>query len=142
MDRRKQKRYGFGCASYISVKNPSSQLCRIVDISGGGAAFLYYKNGQDNFHDFSEIDLFIRDDFHYLDAIRFKLVSVSKMPDDSYGFLPQKKRVSVKFNETCRDKLLRLNHIILEHTKEFIQECRIGFERRMISTWNPARISA
>ncbi len=115
VERRKNKRFVVQEGVYALLKNNSSKLGLIKNISRGGLAFNYIVNGE-GMHESFKVDIFISGRGFCLKDIPAKKISDShinnKLPFSTFAI----RKVSLQFNELNQSQLSQLDNFMRDHT--------------------------
>lgn len=101
---------------FVLIKNDSSILGQIKNISRGGLAFTYIANGE-KVHELFDVDIFLRGYGYYLKDVTSKKVAdfhvKNKLPFSSFII----RQIGVQFGELKNSQLSRLDNFIQKYTK-------------------------
>jgi hypothetical protein len=115
VERRKNKRFVVQEGVYALLKNNSSKLGIVKNISRGGRAFNYIVNGE-GMHESFKVDIFISGRGFFLKDIPAKKISDfhihNKLPFSTFAI----RKVSLQFNELNQSQLSQLDNFMRDHT--------------------------
>ena len=115
VERRKNKRFVVQEGVYALLKNNSSKLGLVKNISRGGLAFNYIVNGE-GMHEPFKVDIFISGRGFCLKDIPAKKISDShinnKLPFSTFVI----RKVSIQFNELNQSQLSQLDNFMRDYT--------------------------
>ncbi len=115
VERRKYKRLPVREGVYALIKNNSSKLGQIKNVSRGGLAFSYIAN-EEQMHESFKVDIFISGQGFYLKNIPSKKISNfhidNKLPFATFAI----RQVGIQFNELNHNQLSQLDNFIRDHT--------------------------
>ena len=115
VERRKHKRFQAQEGAYALLKDNSSKLGQIKNISKGGLAFSYIVNGG-QVHESFNIDIFISGQGFCLKDAPSKKVSDfhinNKLPFSTFAV----RQIGVQFDKLNQSQLLQLDDFIRNHT--------------------------
>ena len=115
VERRAHKRFLVKEGAYALLKNNSSKLGQIKNISKGGLAFSYIVNGE-QMHESFKVDIFISNIGYCLKDIPSKKISGShinnKFPFSTFAI----RKVGIQFNELNQSQLSQLDNFMRDHT--------------------------
>ena len=115
IERRKHRRFVVEEGVYVLLKNNSSKLGQIRNISRGGLAFNYIVNGE-KMHESFKVDIFISGRGFYLKDLPSKKISdfhiKNKLPFSTFAI----RKVGIQFNELTQSQLSQLDNFMREHT--------------------------
>lgn len=115
-ERRRYKRYKVQDGVIAFIGNPSNMMGSIIDVSKGGLAFRYIKNGKQP-GESCELDILYTNELIYIDKMPFKAVSDMELKDNSSGLFPTR-RCGVQFGELTHEQELELERLLRCHTGE------------------------
>jgi hypothetical protein len=115
IERREHKRFLVQEGAYALLKNNSSKLGQIKNISRGGLAFSYIVDGE-QMHDSFKVDIFISNLGYCLKDIPSKKISDlhvdNKLPFSTFSI----RQVGIQFNELNHSQLSQLDNFMRDHT--------------------------
>ena len=115
IERRKHRRFVVEEGVYVLLKNNSSKLGQIKNISRGGLAFNYIVNGEEMPESF-KVDIFISGRGFYLKDLPSKKISDfhinNKLPFSTFAI----RKVGIQFNELNQSQLSQLDNLIRDYT--------------------------
>ncbi|MEA1946457.1 MAG: PilZ domain-containing protein [Thermodesulfobacteriota bacterium] len=115
VERREHKRFMVQEGIYVLLKNNSSKLGQIKNISRGGLAFTYIVNGE-AMHESFKVDIFISGRGFCLKDIPSKKISDfhinNKLPFTTFAI----RKVGIQFNELNQSQLSQLDNFMRDHT--------------------------
>ena len=115
IERREHKRFLVQEGAYALLKNNSSKLGQIKNISRGGLAFSYIVD-EEQMHDSFKVDIFISNLGYCLKDIPSKKISDfhvdNKLPFSTFSI----RQVGIQFNELNHNQLSQLDNFIRDHT--------------------------
>ena len=115
IERREHKRFLAQEGAYALLKNNSSKLGQIKNVSRGGLAFSYIVN-EEQMHKSFKVDIFISGQGFCLKNIPSKKISDfhidNKLPFSTFAV----RQVGVQFNELNHSQLSQLDNLIRDHT--------------------------
>jgi hypothetical protein len=115
IERRKYKRFPVREGAYALLKNDSSKLGQIKNISRGGLAFSYINDGEQMNESF-KIDIFISKVGYCLKDIPSKKISDlhidNKLPFSTFSI----RQARIQFNELNHSQLSQLDNFIRDYT--------------------------
>ncbi len=115
VERREHKRFMVQEGVYALLKNNSSKLGQIKNISRGGLAFNYIVNGEE-MHESFKVDIFISGQGFCLKDIPSKKISDlhinNKLPFSTFAI----RKVGIQFNELNQSQLSQLDNFMRDHT--------------------------
>ena len=115
VERREHKRFLVQEGAYALIKDNSSKLGQIKNVSMGGLAFSYIVN-EEQMHESFKVDIFISGQGFCLKNIPSKKISDfhidNKLPFTTFAV----RQVGVQFNELNHSQLSQLDNFIRDHT--------------------------
>ena len=115
MERREHKRFLVQEGVYALLKNNSSKLGQIKNISRAGLAFSYIVD-EEQMHDSFKVDIFISNLGYCLKDIPSKKISDfhvdNKLPFSTFSI----RQVGIQFNELNHSQLSQLDNLMRDHT--------------------------
>ncbi|OEU68683.1 MAG: hypothetical protein BA867_05445 [Desulfobacterales bacterium S5133MH16] len=115
IERREHKRFLVQEGVYALLKNNSSKLGQIKNISRGGLAFSYIVD-EEQMHDSFKVDIFISNLGYCLKDIPSKKISDfhvdNKLPFSTFSI----RQVGIQFNELNHSQLSQLDNLMRDHT--------------------------
>ena len=115
VERRKYKRFLVQEGAYALLKNNSSKLGQIKNISRGGLAFSYIVD-EDQMNESFKVDIFISKKGYCLKDVPSKKVSDlhidNRLPFSTFSI----RQARIKFNELNPSQLLQLDDFIRDYT--------------------------
>jgi len=115
VERREHKRFPVREGVYALIKDNSSKLGQIKNVSRGGLAFSYIVN-EEQMHESFKVDIFISGQGFCLKNIPSKKISDfhidNKFPFSTFAV----RQVGIQFNELNHSQLSRLDNFIRDHT--------------------------
>ena len=115
VERREHKRFVVHEGVYALLKNNSSKLGQIKNISRGGLAFNYIVNGEE-MHESFKVDIFISGRGFCLRDIPSKKISDlhinNKLPFSTFAI----RKVGIQFNDLDPSQISQLDNFLREHT--------------------------
>jgi hypothetical protein len=115
IERREHRRFLVEEGVYALLKNDSSKLGQIKNISRGGLAFNYIVNGEEMPESF-KVDIFISGRGFYLKDLPSKKISDfhinNKLPFSTFAI----RKVGIQFNELNQSQLSHLDNFMRDHT--------------------------
>lgn len=114
-ERRNHTRFKTKPGAYTVFSARSIIPGRINDISLGGLCFSYVE-GEEWYHESSELDILFGDDDFYLDKIPFETVSDTVIENESPYSQIIMRRCGVKFGQMTPEQLEQLKHFITQNT--------------------------
>jgi len=115
IERREHKRFLVQEGAYALLKNNSSKLGQIKNISRGGLAFSYIVD-EEQMHDSFKVDIFISNLGYCLKDIPSKKISDfhvdNKLPFSTFSI----RQVGIQFNELNHSQLSQLDNLMRDHT--------------------------
>jgi hypothetical protein len=115
-EQRIHKRFQVQEGVFVLIRNDSSILGQIKNISRGGLAFTYIANGE-KVNELFDVDIFLRDYGFYLKDVPSKKVADfhvnNKLPFSSFII----RQIGVQFGELKKSQLLQLDNFIQKYTK-------------------------
>ncbi len=114
-ERRNHTRFQAKAGAYTVFSSRSIIPGRINDISLGGLCFSYVE-GEEWYHESSELDILFGDDDFYLDKIPFETVSDTIIENESPYSQIIMRRCGVKFGKMNADQLEQLKYFISQNT--------------------------
>ena len=115
VERREHKRFVVQEGVYALLKNDSSKLGQIKNISRGGLAFSYIVNGKEMDESF-KVDIFISGRGFCLKDIPSKKISDlhinNKLPFSTFAI----RKVGIQFNDLDPSQISQLDNFLREHT--------------------------
>ena len=115
IERREHKRFFAQEGVYALIKNNSSKLGQIKNISRGGLAFSYIVN-EEQMHESFKVDIFISGQGFCLKNIPSKKISDfhidNQLPFTTFAI----RQVGIQFNELNHNQLSQLDNLIRDHT--------------------------
>ena len=115
VERRAHKRFLVQEGAYALLKNNSSKLGQIKNISKGGLAFSYIVDGE-QMHELFKVDIFISNRGFYLKDIPSKKISDfhidNKLPFSTFSI----RQAGIQFNELNHSQLSQLDNFMRDHT--------------------------
>jgi c-di-GMP-binding flagellar brake protein YcgR len=114
-ERRNHTRFKAKAGAYTVFSARSIIPGRINDISLGGLCFSYVE-GEEWYHESSELDILFGDDDFYLDKIPFETVSDTIIENESPYSQIIMRRCGVKFGKMSSEQLEQLKHFITQNT--------------------------
>jgi len=117
IERRKHKRFLVQEGAYALLKNNSSKLGQIKNVSRGGLAFSYIVN-EEQMHESFKVDIFISGQGFCLKNISSKKISDfhidNQLPFTTFAV----RQVGIQFNELNHSQLSQLDNFIRDHTTD------------------------
>jgi hypothetical protein len=114
VERRAHKRFPVQDGIYAVLRNNSSKLGQIKNISKGGLAFSYIAD-EEQLHESFLVDIFIRNIGYYLKDVPSRKISDFHI-DNRLPFSTFKVRqVGIQFNELAHSQRLQLDNFIRDH---------------------------
>ena len=117
VERRKYKRFLVQEGAYALLKNNSSKLGQIKNISRGGFAFSYIVDGEQMNESF-KVDIFITDIGYCLKDVPSKKISEfqldNKLPFSTFSI----RQAGIQFNELNQSQLSQLDNFIRDYTTD------------------------
>ena len=115
VERRKHKRFRVQEGVYALLKNNSSKLGQIENISRGGLAFSYIVDGE-QMHEAFKVDIFISKIGYCLKDVPSKKISDlhldNRLPFSTFSI----RQVGIQFNELNHSQLSQLDNLMRDHT--------------------------
>jgi hypothetical protein len=115
IERREHKRFLVQEGVYALIKNNSSKLGQIKNVSRGGLAFSYIVN-EEQMHESFNVDIFISGQGFCLKNIPSKKISNfhidNKLPFTTFAI----RQVGIQFDELNHSQLSQIDNFIREHT--------------------------
>ena len=115
VERRKHKRYRVQEGVYALLKNNSSKLGQIKNISRGGLAFSYIVDGDQMLEPF-KVDIFISNVGYCLKDVPSKKISDlhidNKLPFSTFSI----RQARIQFNELNHSQLSQLDNLMQDYT--------------------------
>ncbi len=115
IERRSQERYQVQQGIYALLKNGSSKLGQIINISSGGLAFMYI-NHEEQIGVPVEVDIFISGDGYFLKGIPCKKISDIHVDN----FVPfstfEMRQLGIQFGKMSHGQALQLDTFIKKYT--------------------------
>ena len=114
IERRSQERYQVQRGIYALLKNGSSKLGQIINISPGGLAFMYINN-EKQISEPVEVDIFISGNGYFLKGIPCKKISDIHIDN----FVPfstfEMRQLGIQFGEMSHGQALQLDTFIKKY---------------------------
>ena len=114
-ERRKYKRFLVQEGAYALLKNTSSKLGQIKNISRGGFAFSYIVDGE-QMNELFKVDIFITEKGYYLKDVPSKKISdfhvENKLPFSTFSI----RQAGIQFRELNESQLSQLDNFIRDYT--------------------------
>ncbi len=115
VERREHKRFVVHEGVYALLKNNSSKLGQIKNISRGGLAFNYIVNGEE-MHESFKVDIFISGRGFFLKDIPSKKISDfhinNKLPFSTFAI----RKVGIQFNDLDPSQISQLDNFMRDYT--------------------------
>lgn len=115
VERRKHKRYRVQEGVYALLKNNSSKLGQIKNISRGGLAFSYIVDGE-QMHEPFKVDIFICNIGYCLKDVPSKKISDlhidNKLPFTTFSI----RQAHIQFNELNHSQVSQLDNLMRDYT--------------------------
>jgi hypothetical protein len=115
-EQRIHKRFQVQEGVFVLIRNDSSILGQIKNISRGGLAFTYIANGE-KVNELFDVDIFLKDYGFYLKDMPSKKVADfhvnNKLPFSSFIL----RQIGVQFGKLKKSQLLQLDNFIQKYTK-------------------------
>jgi hypothetical protein len=115
VERREHKRFLVQEGAYALLKNNSSKLGQIKNISRGGLAFSYIADGE-QMHESFKVDIFMSNIGYCLRDVPSKKISDfhidNKLPFSTFAI----RQVGIQFNELDHSQLSQLDNFMRDHT--------------------------
>lgn len=116
-EQRIHKRFQVQEGVFVLIRNDSSILGQIKNISRGGLAFTYIANGEE-VNELFDVDIFLKNHGFYLKDMPSKKVADfhvnNKLPFSSFIM----RQIGVQFGELKKSQLLQLDNLIQKYTKD------------------------
>jgi hypothetical protein len=114
-ERRKYKRFLVQEGAYALLKNTSSKLGQIKNISRGGFAFSYIVD-EEQMNELFKVDIFITETGYYLKDVPSKKISdfhvENKLPFSTFSI----RQAGIQFRELNESQLSQLDNFIRDYT--------------------------
>lgn len=115
VERRKYKRFLVQEGAYALLKNTSSKLGQIKNISRGGFAFSYIVD-EEQMNELFKVDIFITETGYYLKDVPSKKISdfhvENKLPFSTFSI----RQAGIQFRELNESQLSQLDNFIRDYT--------------------------
>ena len=117
VERRKYKRFLVQEGAYALLKNNSSKLGQIKNISKGGLAFSYIVD-EEQMNDSFKVDIFITDSGYCLKDVPSKKISDfhidNRLPFSTFSI----RQAGIQFNELNQSQLSQLDNFMRDYTTD------------------------
>jgi len=119
-ERRRSTRFKVKAGAYTVFSPKSIIPGRINDISADGLSFSYVE-GEEWYHNSSELDILFGENDFYLDKIPFETVSDTVIENESPSSQIIMRRCGVKFGQLTEEQRIQLNMFIQHNTLVALQ---------------------
>jgi hypothetical protein len=114
IERRSNERYQVRQGVYALLKNGSSRLGQIINISTGGLAFMYIKH-EEPFGEPVEVDIFISGDGYFMKGIPCKRISDIHIDNYVPFSTFEMRQLGIQFGEMSQEQASRLDALIKKY---------------------------
>ena len=114
IERRSNERYQVRQGVYALLKNGSSRLGQIINISTGGLAFMYIKH-EEPFGEPVEVDIFISGDGYFMKGIPCKRISDIHIDNYVPFSTFEMRQLGIRFGEMSQEQASRLDALIKKY---------------------------